>query len=702
MAGLAFLKKIVISSMFLAGIPTILVIILIPSFGSKYKLSIEPAIKGYTHVVYSDMNSDGVSEMVYSAKGLPYYYIAVKDDNLHIYDQWNLADSLDPILSDYFIGNFDHDRYNEIYVFTHKEDSLFLNVNEILEHSGTKLERMFITKIGYLNGQVTSVLRPAGFFDENGDGKDELYFGISSAFHSGPRKLYCFNLVDKSLKSSEFMGNICINPKMHDADGDQRPEIFGTLTASGNYRTNVPYSDSSTWFMVFDDHLNFKFPPPEFPGFANSLEINAYKNGTTKGYVLVHWVGGADTTVLKSRIMIYSSEGKLLRYRLLSDLGCYKYVSPFVLDNGRSDRIYLVENKIIELNDQLEVVRTKELPFQSVINPFQVDINDDGEDEFLIYSGEEERLIVYSGELQKIAEQRIKTPDALWKFSQYISGNHEHKLFMSSGDSGYFLQLIKKPYYHLSFLAYPGIYLVLFIFIIIIKRINTWQIEQKESLKRRLVTLQLQGIKSQLDPHFTFNTLNSVASLIYLEDREAAYDYMNKFTQLLRGMLNDAERIYRSVREELEFVITYLDLEKLRFGEKLKYDIEIGEGVSQDEQVPKLVLHTFAENAVKHGIMPSAEGGTLKIRIDKEKDYLKIIVEDNGIGRAKAEGHSTSTGKGLKITGEFYDILNQINKKPIKHLITDLYNESGDPAGTRVAVWVPVDIGQDKRQKTKV
>ena len=175
---------------------------------------------------------------------------------------------------------------------------------------------------------------------------------------------------------------------------------------------------------------------------------------------------------------------------------------------------------------------------------------------------------------------------------------------MSSGNSGYFLKLNKNNYYYLGYLAYPGIYSLFFFFILIVRRINTYQVVQKESLKRRLVTLQLQGIKAQLDPHFTFNALNSVASLIYLEDREAAYDYMNKFTQLLRGMLNDAERIYRSVAEELDFVTTYLELEKLRFGEKLKYEIEIGEGVSQKEQVPKLVLHTFAENAVKHGIMP--------------------------------------------------------------------------------------------------
>jgi hypothetical protein len=72
-------------------------------------------------------------------------------------------------------------------------------------------------------------------------------------------------------------------------------------------------------------------------------------------------------------------------------------------------------------------------------------------------------------------------------------------------------------------------------------------------------------------------------------------------------------------------------------------------------------------------------------------DYLVLSVEDNGIGRAKAEGQSTSTGKGLRLTGEFYDILNQINKKPIKHFITDLFDQNGDSTGTRAEVWVPVE-----------
>ena len=125
---------------------------------------------------------------------------------------------------------------------------------------------------------------------------------------------------------------------------------------------------------------------------------------------------------------------------------------------------------------------------------------------------------------------------------------------------------------------------------------------------------------------------------------------------------------------------------------RFNYEISIDKNVSKREQVPKLVLHTFAENAIKHGIMSRDEGGILKIEAARENDYLKLSIEDNGIGREKAEGKSTSTGKGLKLTGEFYEILNQINKKPIRHVIVDLYNNNGDPSGTRVEVWVPVEL----------
>src|SRR5665647_1639577 len=154
MKGDPIFKKIIYSSGFLAIIPAIVVSFFLLPVGSKYTLSIEPTAKFTGQFAYTDLNSDSISESVYTGKGTPYFFICAKDYNLHFYDQWNLKDSLNPSISVIFFGNYDHDRFKEVYIFTHKGDSLFLNVNELLDPAGTKLDRIFITKIGYIKGEV--------------------------------------------------------------------------------------------------------------------------------------------------------------------------------------------------------------------------------------------------------------------------------------------------------------------------------------------------------------------------------------------------------------------------------------------------------------------------------------------------------------------------------------------------------------------
>jgi two-component sensor histidine kinase len=693
MKGVPFLKRLIFSSWFLAAVPTLVAIMFLPPLGSRYNLQLKSSDKFLAGMVYEDLNSDSVSEVVSQGKGLPYYHILILNNVFRVYDQWNLTDNFNTYFSDFFFGNFDNDRYKEIYIFTYKNDSLFLNANEYFDPEGTRFSHRFITRISVINGEITSNVYPAGFYDENGDGFKELYFSVQTGFGLEPRLLYYYDIHNDSLKSSRFTGTICVRPAIVDSDGDSRPEIFGFMSASGNYNSKIPFSDKSTWLMVFDDKLNFDFPPVEIPGFTNTLETYDYTNGSFKGYLVSHNTGTTDSTVIKPGIMLYSNKGKLIRYHPDSYYGLDSKAKLVVMKTKGPDRIYLLGSEFLELNDSLEVINKVKSSYNSNFNVFKEDIDLDGYKEMLLYSEEESRLALYHNDLRLVAETKAKVSMDKIKFSQKISKDNEPELFMSSTENGYFIKVVKNRFYYLGFLEYPGIYGLFILFIILVQKINTFQVVEKENLKRRLTSLQLKGIKAQLDPHFTFNTLNSVASLIYLEDRQAAYDYMNKFTILLRGMLNDAERIYRSVGEEIEFVTTYLELEKLRFGDRLNFRIEVGAGVNQREQIPKLVLHTFAENAVKHGIIPVTDGGTLLIKVEQEGEYLRLIVEDNGVGREKSAGKSTSTGKGLKLTGEFYEILNQINKKPIKHTITDLYNENGIGCGTRVEVLVPLGLG---------
>jgi two-component sensor histidine kinase len=690
MKGSPIFRKFIYSPWLLAVIPAILIIILLPPLGSKYMLIVEETGKFYSSDTYYDLNNDGITEVVSLGKGFPYYFVIVRDNNYRVYDQWNFKDDLYPDLSAVFFGNYDNDSYQEIYVFTCKGDSIFLNVNEFFDPKGLKIDRLFITKVGLVNNVITSVAYPACFFDVNGDGFRELYFSIATGFALEPRLLYYLDIEKKELKSSKFLGVNCQYTRSADIDEDTKPEIFGLMSASGNYKIKTPYSDMSTWFMVFDENLNFEFPPVEFPGLTNTLEINPYIKDNFRGYLLSHNTGSADSAVMKPKVMMFSSSGKLVRERWYIDYGFGSQTHLNVLEGNVSDRIYVMEKDLIELDHELEVINRVKSPFSSAYSDYAEDIDGDGQKEFILYSPTEEKLAVYNSALQMLAETNIKASNYLLKFSHFVSSEKKQKLFLSNNEYSCFLELKKNKSYYLGYMAYPVIYLMLVLFISMLNRINSMQVKQKENLKHRLLTLQLQGIKGQLDPHFTFNSLNSVASLIYLEERQAAYDYLNKFTRLLRGLLNDAERIYRTLGEELEFVTTYLELEKMRFGDRLNYNIEIGEGVTREEMVPKMVLHTFAENAIKHGLMQCENGGKLQISVFMETDYLKIVIEDNGIGREKAAGNSHSTGKGLKITGEFYDILNQLNKKPISHSITDLYDKSGKSSGTRVEVMVPV------------
>ena len=687
-----FITRFVFSPWLLSVVPAIIIFLLLPPLDLKYRLTVEKTGKEYATDMYVDLNSDGITEVIRSGKGLPFYHLLIMDNNLRVFDQWNFRDDLLPDPGALFVGNIDNDLFMEIFAFTYKDDSLFLNVNEFFEPGGIKAERIYITKISIVNNSVTSKLYPAGLYDVNNDGTSEFYFIIQTGFGLEPRQCYYFDVVNKKLKSSEYTGIIFYEPEFTDADGDGKPEIFGLVSASGNYKTKAPFTDQSSWLMILDENLNFEFPPLEFPGMTNLLDVAAYRNKKFRGYVASHNTGSADTSVLKPRIMVFSLKGEKIRELLYEDMGMGPHPVMKVLSSEHGDRIYILGRELIELDSDLKVVNRVTSPFMQHFFAYVEDIDLDGTPEFLLYSGTEKKLVVYNNRLRKMAETNLDAAGYYIKFSHLRSASGSNKMYLNSPESGYFVELAEKKLYYFGYLLYPGIYLLLVLFTETLNRITTYRVQQKENLKNRLLTLQLQGIRSQLDPHFTFNALNSIASLIYLEDPQAAYDYLNKFTQLLRALLNDAERIYRTLDEEINFVTTYLELEKMRFGEKLNYRIEIGHGVTGDERVPKLVMHTFAENAIKHGIMPGERDGMLQISVKKDGDYLYISIEDNGVGREKSAGQSQSTGMGLKLTREFYGILNQLNKRPLSHNITDLYDKSGMPAGTRVDVLVPADL----------
>lgn len=223
------------------------------------------------------------------------------------------------------------------------------------------------------------------------------------------------------------------------------------------------------------------------------------------------------------------------------------------------------------------------------------------------------------------------------------------------------------------------------------------QQQQKLEAEKRMAQLQLLTLKNQIDPHFTFNAINSIASAVLKENKELAYKYFVKLSRLMRSILGSSENLICSLSDELEFVKDYLDINKFRFKDRFDYKIIVAPEVDLNLPIPKMAIQSFSENALKHGILHLDTGGLLTISIFSNNGDLKLVVEDNGIGREMAGKISeTSTGKGLVILKGYFDYFNKYNQEKINWSMIDLYNEQGLANGTRVEVFIPAGFSYDE------
>ncbi len=690
--------KILKSPWFLALLPAVVTVLLIPDFSSRYILSTEKSPRTEAQIVYEDLNGDGESEYVSTESHDNIYYgrVNIADHQGSFHDQWNIKDSIDLRISGLFFGDHDGDKLKEIYLFSRKDDSLFLNVNEFFDPTGLHISRQFISMYG-IKGTKDISTHLFGMFDRNGDGKAELFFSITSGFGLWPRLVYSFDLESRALKTSPYTTININNPEMKDVDGDGRPEIFSETSASGNHHFPTPYSDYTAWLVVYGDDLQFKFPPIGFEGFANNLITNGITNPDFKGYVTMLGANPA-TSKEKSRLMVLSVAGKIIKERTFDELRIKDNPRMEMLPYKGQERIFVFSNPIIILDENLMVVSTLDLPkteqTPAMSFPFIVDINRDGKRDLIVRLSDEKTYAVYNHDLKFMGTFNLPVNNGEQRVSVYQTTT-DYKLLFKTMTQGYFVKLNENPYYFLSYFIYTAVYFAFVLFILIVQKITTAQVVKQEQQKRRIQELQLRSIKGQLDPHFTFNALNAIGSMLQLEDRNVAYDYLSKFTRLLRQLIGDSDRIYRSLEEELEFVTAYLQLEKIRFEEKFDFTIHVDEAITKKEMIPIMCIQIFAENAIRHGIMPLEQGGLVSIAVRKEKDYVVITIQDNGIGRKKADEDNPHNGRGLKMTREFYDILNQTNARPISYVIKDLYD--GEKAvGTKAEVRVPVaPLGAD-------
>lgn len=220
------------------------------------------------------------------------------------------------------------------------------------------------------------------------------------------------------------------------------------------------------------------------------------------------------------------------------------------------------------------------------------------------------------------------------------------------------------------------------------------QIKKQEQLKtefnERLAKVEMTALRAQMNPHFVFNCLNSINRFILVNQPDAASAYLTKFSRLIRLILDNSRTENVALDKEVDALRLYIEMEALRFNNRFTYTLTIDADVALEHiEVPPMLLQPYIENAIWHGLMHLEGTGKLTIHIFNKGNALGVVIEDNGVGRAKAaelksKSATEQKSHGLKITATRIDIINQLYNTKNEVFITDLFDENGKSCGTRV------------------
>lgn len=232
--------------------------------------------------------------------------------------------------------------------------------------------------------------------------------------------------------------------------------------------------------------------------------------------------------------------------------------------------------------------------------------------------------------------------------------------------------------------------------LVIVISINWYLLKRKQkedALLNRIKHAEMETLRSQMNPHFMFNTLNSINSYIVQNKTKDASKYLTSFSKLMRNILENSKHSYISLAKEIQTLKLYIDLELVRLEHFFKYQIIVDDAIDTDQfLVPPLVIQPFVENAIWHGLKDRNTNAKITIKFNKiDENYIEIIVEDNGIGREKSAQLKTNKTShksfGVEIT---IDRLKMINPENSVQII-DLYDSNNNASGTKVVLTLKVN-----------
>lgn len=291
----------------------------------------------------------------------------------------------------------------------------------------------------------------------------------------------------------------------------------------------------------------------------------------------------------------------------------------------------------------------------------------------------------------------LKTTDTKLTFGNLPPGNFVFEIYAQNPYSGkksgiYRSSVVVNPQFWQRPLFQVFVLLVCIGVVILIYQRMVRRNRKKIELQESLLRLKQEALNAKLNPHFIFNALNSIQNFIAKNNSMESIRYLAKFAKLIRLVLDSSARELVSLADELQLIELYLDLEQLRFRDKLEFSIVVDPDIDPEKiEVPLFLLEPYVENAVWHGINHKEKGGKVEVFVKFENEILKCSIADNGIGRAQSFALKTKKEKvhqshGLKINERRIEVINTLFNKNISVEVNDRLNTEGEVDGTIVSI----------------
>lgn len=301
----------------------------------------------------------------------------------------------------------------------------------------------------------------------------------------------------------------------------------------------------------------------------------------------------------------------------------------------------------------------------------------------------------YTNATRRFADYTAVDPG---KYIFRVKGSNNDGVWNENGIKIYIQ--IKSPWYKtLLFYIVVIVLIIISIWAIMVWRIK--RISKKHEVERQMLTIQKQlfeleqkSLRLQMNPHFLFNSLNSIQSFVIEKDTDKAIHYLSRFSQLMRLILNNSQQTFVVLQEEIKVIKLYLDLEKLRYDNIFNYFIILDSEIEEEfTAIPPMIIQPYIENAIIHGLIHRKQQGELKIELKLKDNYILCIIQDNGIGRTAAMKIREQSGimhksSGMLITQERLEILNKRNKDQLSVKVIDLIDDNGIAEGTRIELMI--------------